>query len=124
MSYFDTTHLVFMLIAGHALGDFALQNEWIATNKNRHFRLSLSSEMQQSTQVIWPYLMSAHALIHGMIVYMITQRLSLGIAETVVHWITDFAKCEKWFGFHTDQLIHVLCKLLWVYLMFAGTTSF
>lgn len=120
MSSFEILKTIFLLVSGHALGDFALQNEWIATNKNRHARLSLSPEKQKSMQIIWPYLLSAHALIHGMIVFIITGKISLGIAETLVHWMTDFAKCEKWISFHTDQFIHILCKIIWIYLLASG----
>lgn len=109
--------MTFLLLCGHALADFALQTEWIATNKNRHARLKLSPEMRKQSQVIWPHLLTAHALHHGLMVFLVTQRLSLGIAETVVHWITDFGKCEKWFGFHLDQTIHVATKFLWIFLI-------
>jgi hypothetical protein len=110
--------LVFTLLAGHAIGDFALQTEWVATNKNRHVRLRFPPEQRAQMETIWPWLLSAHALIQGGIVFLITQRLSLGIAETLVHWITDFGKCEKWYGFQTDQIIHVATKLVWVALIF------
>lgn len=120
MSYIEIIKLSFLLLSGHALGDFALQNEWIATNKNRHVRLSLSPEMQKNAQIIWPYLLTAHSLIHGLLVFLITGKVSLGIAETMIHWFTDFAKCEKWFGFHTDQFIHFSCKILWIILLYYG----
>lgn len=120
MNPVDIYTLLFLLICGHAIGDFTLQNEWIATNKNRHVRRNLSPEIRAQTQVIWPHLMTAHALHHGLIVYLITHNLTLGLAETVVHWLTDFGKCEKWYGFHLDQAIHVTCKFLWVALLVMG----
>lgn len=106
--------LFFLFLCGHALGDYALQTEWIATNKNRHFRDSLSPDAQKNMQVIWPHLLTAHSLHHGLLVYLISQSIVLGVAETVVHWLIDFAKCEKWFGFHMDQALHILAKLIWV----------
>jgi hypothetical protein len=124
MTEYGPAAMFFLMICGHAVCDFALQNEWIATNKNRHFRLKLSPEQQKQTQIIWPYLLTAHALHHGLAVFLITQKLSLGIAETALHWLTDFGKCEKWFGFHTDQAIHVLSKFLWIYLLMNGWVSF
>lgn len=114
MPLFSPATTLFLLICGHALADFALQTEWIATNKNRHMRKLLSPEDQKRMQVIWPHLLTAHSLHHGLMVFLVTQRLSLGIAETTVHWLTDFAKCEKWFGFHTDQALHIAAKVLWV----------
>ena len=109
--------LFFLFLCGHALADFALQNEWVATNKNRHVRLSYPPEKRKNMQVIWPYLLSAHALHHGLMVFLITQRLSLGVAETVIHWISDFAKCEDWYGFHTDQVVHIGTKVIWTALI-------
>jgi len=120
MTPFDLPTTTFLLICGHSIADFALQTEWIATNKNRHVRLTLSPEKQNQMQVIWPHLLTAHSLHHGLMVFLVTQKLSLGIAETVAHWLTDFGKCEKWFGFHTDQAIHIGTKLLWVYLIMQG----
>ncbi len=105
--------LFFLFLCGHALADYALQNEWIATNKNRHFRDTLSAEAQKNMQVIWPHLLTAHSLHHGLLVYLISQNITLGVAETVVHWMIDFAKCERWFGFHTDQALHILSKVVW-----------
>lgn len=112
-------HLLFALLCGHAFADFALQNEWVATNKNRHVRLRFNQEQQQKMQVIWPYLLSAHSLHHGFFVFAFTQSIWLGLAETGLHWLTDFGKCENFFGFHTDQLIHIFSKVLWVYLFYA-----
>lgn len=110
--------LFFVLMAGHAVADFALQSEWVAKNKNRHVRELMTPEQQHTYQVIWPHLLTAHALMHGVMVYLITQNTYFGIAETVLHWIIDFGKCEKWYGFHTDQFLHIGCKVLWVYLYF------
>lgn len=117
MHSLDFSTLIFLLLCGHAICDFALQTEWIATNKNRHVRKGLSPEMREKTQVIWPYLMSAHSLHHALAVYLVTQSLVLGWAEFLAHWLTDFGKCEKWFGFHADQMIHIACKFLWVFLL-------
>jgi hypothetical protein len=39
--------------------------------------------------------------------------VGFALAETVVHWLIDLGKCEKWYGIHTDQALHVACKLLW-----------
>lgn len=108
MTTTEILRLLFLLLAGHGLGDFALQTEWIATNKNRHVK---------NTVCIWPHLLTAHSLIHGMIVYMITGKIILGILETIAHWITDFSKCEGWFNFHTDQFMHLFVKIIWLILL-------
>ena len=51
--------MLFFLLAGHALMDFALQGEAMATCKCRH----ANHPLQQS--VPWYYWMTAHALLHG-----------------------------------------------------------
>jgi hypothetical protein len=111
---------LFLLLCGHAIADFALQTEWIATNKARSVRLKFSPEQRASMQIIWPYLLTAHALHHGAMVFLVTQRLSFAVAETIVHWCSDFAKCEKWIGFHVDQAIHIASKVAWAAIIAAG----
>jgi hypothetical protein len=102
--------LLWWLIAGHALADFALQSETMALGKNRH----LSSK----TGVPWPYWLGAHALIHGGVVAIILTSPILGIFETVAHWIIDFGKCDGCYSIHIDQALHAACKLLWLALCF------
>ena len=108
---------LFLLLCGHALGDFSLQNEWVASNKERRARPKELGGGAGKPPVVWPYLLTAHALHHGLMVFLITQKLSLGIIETVAHWLTDFGKGEGLYGFHTDQIIHVGAKVVWTALI-------
>jgi len=103
--------MLFYMIAGHALMDFSLQNDTMALEKNRH----RDSPMQKS--VPWYYWLTAHALIHGGTVGYITGSIHLGIAETIIHWIIDFGKCEKWYNIHVDQFLHIACKVVWYLIM-------
>lgn len=100
--------IFFLLLGSHALFDFPLQGETVAINKNRNSKTHLQKEVD------WFYWMSAHALTHGLGVALITQSMWLGIAETVSHFAIDYGKCEKMYGIHADQFLHVLCKVLWV----------
>lgn len=120
ISFTDPLPLFFLLAGGHAVADFGLQSEWVATNKNRHVRAAMSPELRAQTQIIWPWLLGSHALQHGLLVALITQRPDLGLAEAVLHALTDFGKCERWYGFHADQVIHLATKALWVGLIAAG----
>ncbi len=115
---FLLTQNLFLLFCGHALCDFALQSEWVATNKNRHARDKLNAEQKKQFEVIWPWLMGAHSLHHGLAVFLFTQNLTLGLLETASHFVIDFLKCEKVFGFHLDQILHLLCKIIWVALLY------
>lgn len=98
--------ILLKLIMGHALADFGLQSDWVAINKNRHLN---------KTPVHWLYVLSAHALIHGMAVWLITGNIYLGLAETAAHGMIDFGKCESLYGIHVDQGLHFSCKVLWAF---------
>lgn len=106
--------VLFQLIIGHALADFTLQTDPMAKGKNRH-RVVDPSKIPpgQKVQKVWPYWLTAHALIHGGMVGAILGRWDLAFAEFVVHWLIDFAKCENWTGIHSDQAMHAACKVLW-----------
>ena len=113
--------LFLLLLMGHAVADFALQTEWIANNKSRHaIPKGYDPEKHGPMQTIWPYVLTSHALIHGLMVYLVTQNILLGFFETISHWAIDFGKCEKWYGIHTDQWLHIGCKLLWIVLATGG----
>ena len=109
--------LYFLLLCGHALGDYGLQSEFVANNKVRTKRQRFTPEELAKMQVIWPHLLTSHALIHGFFVFMFTMNYAAGIGEFLAHWFTDFGKGEGWYGFHGDQFIHVVTKLLWVLLI-------
>lgn len=106
--------LFFKLLIGHALADFPLQGDHLARFKNYHN--TPIAPPGQNVQTIWPYCLSAHALIHGGAVYIITGSLWLAVAETTLHWVIDFAKCANWTGIHADQALHVACKLAWAFI--------
>lgn len=102
-----------MMLAAHALGDFGLQTDWVAQFKNRHTPPAQGTKSQRP-DLIWIHVLSAHCLIHGGLVALITGYWWLGLAEFVCHWVIDYLKCEKKFGFHTDQFLHIGCKILWL----------
>lgn len=109
--------LFFKLLCGHAIADFCLQTEFIATNKNRNaIPKGYDPKLHGPQQTIWPYVLTAHALTHGVFVGAITGNWYLAMAETTAHWLIDFGKCEKRYGIHTDQGLHILSKLLWCFL--------
>ncbi len=49
--------------------------------------------------------------------YLITQSLPLALCETFTHSLIDFAKCEGKIGFHTDQMLHLLIKVGYVFIL-------
>lgn len=94
--------LFLLLLAGHALGDYALQSDYMAKEK---------------ANSLWVLLM--HALIHGGIVYFVTGSLALMAAETVLHAGIDKLKTTGRISLVVDQALHVLCKLVYVGVVFA-----
>lgn len=109
----------FALLIGHAIADFALQNDYVATYKAR--RIHRWKELNP----VWGWVMSAHCLIHGGVVWLITGSMTLGLAETFMHFFIDFCKTEGIFdqcsdqrvppssAYHIDQVLHISCKLWW-----------
>lgn len=99
--------LLFKLLCGHALADFALQSDSMAKGKNRHKKPANIPAGQQYTPC-WMYWLGAHALIHGGTTSLITSSFVCGLIMTVSHFVIDFAKCENWTNPHVDQLLHAL----------------
>lgn len=97
------TFLYFM--AAHALCDFPLQGDYLAKGKDH---------TNPANDSIWQTCLTSHCFIHSGAVLLVTGRIELAVAELVVHWVIDHAKCSKAFGFIADQALHVLCKVAYV----------
>jgi len=108
INFFFTLFL--LLIVAHVFGDFVFQTDAIANGKNRHFNPKLYG-------VNWWYWLSAHAIVQGFGVGLVTGSIGFGIAETVAHWCIDYGKCEGWYGIHIDQMLHIVCKFIWALLI-------
>jgi hypothetical protein len=109
--------LFFQFLIGHALGDYVFQREVMATAKSRH------AEIHSTTSKGFPgwyYWLISHALVHGGAVFIISGSLMLGIIETLLHSLIDFSKCEHWINLHVDQLLHLLCKAVYVWAIYRG----
>lgn len=109
----NLSKLILALCAGHALCDFALQNDFVAKGKN------LNSAF---VGMAWQQIMLAHCLIHSGMVLWLTGSLWMAIAELVIHYATDVLKCSGKINFNQDQAIHYGCKLLWALLAVYGGT--
>ena len=99
------------LSVGHALADFVLQTDTMAKGKNRHRKPHSGPDGKY--QPAWGYWLSAHALIHGGVVALVTGSVLLGVLESICHAMIDFGKGEDWYGFNADQTLHVGCKIIW-----------
>jgi len=89
-----------LLIAAHAIGDFALQPDWLAVRKR---------------ESVWLLL---HAAIQGLLAYAVLQAWTCWqapVAVLVTHAVIDWIKLRlpdtaKWFTI--DQIVHVILLLL------------
>lgn len=93
------------LLIGHALCDYPLQGDFIGKYKSPWSLSPVHGTM------IWPYLLTSHALIQAGAVLAITGNHWLALVEFFLHWWIDFGKCAGLFGFHADQWMHIACKL-------------
>lgn len=96
--------LLFWLLVGHVVADYPMQGDFLATAKDRNSPLG---------KLFWPHALSAHSLIHAGFVAFFTGSILLGLAEAVIHALTDFLKCEKRISLNADQAIHFACKVVW-----------
>lgn len=101
---------LFTMLFLHALADYPLQGEFLATYKARRIKGLLSGHL-------WVHALLAHSLIHAGMVLFVTSSMTLALAELVAHALIDFSKCEGWINYHVDQALHVACKVLWLSLL-------
>lgn len=98
--------LLFLMLAGHALADYPLQGDFLAVGKG--------SRTTPHCGIPWWHCLTAHALIHGLFVAVLTGSPGFGVIESVLHWAIDDMKCRKITGINTDQALHVACKVGYV----------
>lgn len=101
-------HTFLLLLAGHGVADYPLQGDFLAKGKNHKAPLP---------GIPWWQCLIWHAAIHGGAVGLITGSALLGVCEFAIHCLIDYGKCDGWFGFNVDQLLHVLCKAFWLVCM-------
>jgi hypothetical protein len=109
--------LLFALMIGHALADYPLQGEYIALHKNRHHK---AAPGEKEIPGLWVHCLTAHSLIHAGFVWLITGRVVFGVMELVLHFLFDTLKCDRKTTLHTDQLLHLLCKSVYVLAIMRG----
>ena len=107
----ELLRLCWWLLVAHAVCDFPLQGDFLARGKNN--RLPLKG-------VPWWICLTAHAVIQGAGVALVTGSPLLGLCEAGLHALIDYGKCSGWYGFAADQGLHLAAKLLWVDLCVMG----
>jgi hypothetical protein len=98
-----------LLLMAHAVCDYPLQGDFLARAKNHRAPVD---------GIPWWQALTAHALIHGWGVWLLTDSPGLGMLEVCLHWIIDWLKSEGVLTFNEDQAAHVLCKLAYTAMLF------
>ena len=88
------------LLCAHFLLDFAIQGDFVAKYKAR--------TVDDSNNVMWKWVLTAHAASHTLPVLLLTQSVLLGMVMFVSHFVIDFLKCEQKINFNQDQTLHIL----------------
>ncbi len=112
--------MFFALCIGHSFADFPLQGDFLSRGKNRNGTPPTLADGKASPPNLWIYLMSAHCLIHAGFVWIISGYAIFALAEFVLHWLIDVAKCEGRTSFATDQWLHIVTKAGYVVILWAG----
>lgn len=101
--------MIVLLFAAHAFGDYPAQGDFLSKGKNHRTSPYLA-------WMPWYWCLFAHTMIHAGLVLLITNSLSMALAEFVIHSLTDYAKCDGRLNMDQDQAIHLGCKILWAIL--------
>ena len=88
------------LLCTHFLLDFAIQGDFVAKYKAR--------TIDDSNNVMWKWVLTAHAASHTLPVLILTQSVLLGLVMFISHFVIDFLKCEQKINFNQDQTLHIL----------------
>ncbi len=107
--------LLWLLTAGHCLADTTLQTDFMARGKKRTRKIDLSRVPEGQTPLnLWWMWLTHHAMIHGLVVAVLTGNPILGMIETTGHWVIDFCKGENYYSPYVDQSLHILMKVGYV----------
>lgn len=95
------------LFIGHAIGDFPWQGDFLARAKN-----GAVPDMNPLLALVY------HCAIQAGLVWIFTGRPLLALAEFLMHLFIDSIKIKGLISFNVDQLLHILCKVAWVALIY------
>lgn len=102
--------LFFKLVIGHFLADFPLQGDFLSKAKNYNTAIP-------HVPPFWA--MAAHCAIQAGMVWLITNHWGFALIEFMAHWVIDALKIENEITFSGDQIMHILCKLLYVLMIYS-----
>lgn len=91
--------LYIKLLFAHFVADFGLQTSWMAEEKKKDVLFLI-----------------AHGFINGAMVYLFTWSMVLGVVEIFFHIGIDNMKNDGGIGVYEDQLLHLLTKVIYLWL--------
>lgn len=97
--------VLWRLVIAHAVTDYALQSLFMAEHK-------APGSARVEGEAVWPWILAAHALINAGGVLLVTGSPALSALEAVLHFLIDYGKGRRAYGFHADQSLHLASKLL------------
>ena len=105
--------LLLILLFMHFIFDFPLQGQYLATMKDRKFK-------RPAGEIPWVYAMFVHSFLHALSSAVVLMWFGVGtalivvivLAETVWHFLFDMSKCSGNINLATDQIYHVVTKIL------------
>jgi hypothetical protein len=121
--------LFVLLILGHCVADMGLQTEAITKGKKRNRDPSKCWIPEgQKYYPCWRFFLSGHGMIHGFVticVFIMASYMGIysgdlgfivwiGAEESILHTLIDFLKGENVTNPPRDQLLHYLCKGLYI----------
>ena len=102
----------FWLLVGHAVGDFALQSDWMVKYKSQ--KNTDVQVLSNRPGLIWVHVLGAHCMVHAGAVALATGSVLLGLFELIAHRyerhsliITSNQDFEHWDKLFEDTIMTV-----------------
>ena len=103
-------HLFLVLLAGHFISDFPLQQKYMLEDKQKAFVTSLGTLTLISHAMTHALVIGGLAALQG-----VTGYFPLGVVIGATHFFIDLGKIRHRYGVMTDQVLHYFVILLCVF---------
>lgn len=104
--------LCIFLIFSHFLADYGLQTEYVALNKGKNLWPMLAHCSINAFIVVLSIILYGFMVTSAPLAFVFNLAVTLGCYEFVMHFIIDTLKCNNVIGYNTDQLCHIIAKIL------------
>jgi hypothetical protein len=114
--------IFFLYLFAHCIADTALQTDAMAKGKNKNREIDLSRVPKgQKAMNLWYMWLTHHSVIQAGCVFFVSYFLmrnlyisfAFAMIELFSHWIIDFNKCNNNLNPISDQLWHLVFKLIY-----------